>query len=94
MADREALTRGSASQDARERAGQPCEGARVGGRRDRRRPPAWLRTAWARTGYRPWARLLHRVSLHHTRRIGPLEDGAIVHRCEWCGLSRREGPRR
>ncbi len=51
--------------------------------------------AWRRHGYRPWARLLHRFGLHHTRRIGPLESewqGRMdyVIRCEWCGLSRVE----
>ncbi len=45
---------------------------------------------WARAGYRPWARLLHRFNLHHTRQIGPMEDGAIIHRCDWCGASRKD----
>jgi hypothetical protein len=47
---------------------------------------------WLRTGYRPLARLLHRFDLHHTVRMGPLEDGVTVHRCEWCGVSRTEVP--
>jgi hypothetical protein len=51
-----------------------------------------MRTLWRRVGYRPWARLLHHFDLHHTRRIGPMEDGATIHRCEWCGASRREVP--
>lgn len=43
--------------------------------------------------YRGSARLLHRFDFHHTRRIGPLApDGVIVHRCEWCGVSRTEVP--
>ena len=44
--------------------------------------------------YQRWSRLLHRFDFHQTRRIGPLEDGAIVHRCEWCGVSRTERPLR
>jgi hypothetical protein len=51
-----------------------------------------LTLLWARTGYRPWARLLHRLNLHHTRRHGPFEDGTFAHRCDWCGVSRRETP--
>jgi hypothetical protein len=51
-----------------------------------------LRLLWGRTGYRPLARLLHRLNLHHTVRIGPLDDGVIVERCEWCGLSGRLTP--
>lgn len=47
---------------------------------------------WSRFGYRPWAKLLHHFDLHHTRRIGPMEDGVIIHRCEWCGVSRTEVP--
>jgi hypothetical protein len=47
---------------------------------------------WARFGYRPWARLLHRFDLHHTKRIGPIGDGEIIHKCEWCGISRKEVP--
>lgn len=47
--------------------------------------------------YRAWARLLHRLNLHHTRRIGPLiddeGDGAYLIRCEWCGLSMSEPDR-
>lgn len=31
-------------------------------------------------------------SLHHTRRSGPMDDGVYIHRCEWCGVSRREIP--
>lgn len=42
--------------------------------------------------YRIWARLLHRFNLHHTRRSGPMEDGAYLHRCDWCGVSRKEVP--
>jgi hypothetical protein len=43
--------------------------------------------------YRGTARLMHRFDFHHTRRIGPLApDGVIVHRCEWCGVSRTEVP--
>lgn len=42
--------------------------------------------------YRAWARLLHRFNLHHTKRIGPMEDGRFLHRCEWCGLRRTETP--
>jgi hypothetical protein len=51
-----------------------------------------MTSLWLRFGYRPWARLLHRLSLHHTRRIGPMEDGAIIHKCEWCGVSRADRP--
>lgn len=47
---------------------------------------------WLRFGYRPWARLLHRFNLHHSRTIGPMEDGCSLHRCEWCGMSRKETP--
>lgn len=53
-----------------------------------------LRLLWARTGYRPTARLLHRLNLHHTKRIGPMEDGAVIHKCEWCGVSRVDRPMR
>jgi hypothetical protein len=49
---------------------------------------------WFRFGYRPFARLLHRFNLHHTKRIGPLEPtGDYVHKCEWCGVSRTERTR-
>lgn len=41
---------------------------------------------WCRTGYRPFQRLIHRYNWHHTRVIGPLDDGSIQHWCEWCGL--------
>jgi hypothetical protein len=47
-----------------------------------------MKNLWARIGYRPTARLLHRLNLHHTHRIGPMEDGAIFEKCEWCGISR------
>ncbi len=44
--------------------------------------------------YRTVARLLHHFDLHHTRRIGPLEDSdgdwVIGRRCEWCGIAGRE----
>lgn len=43
--------------------------------------------------YRLAARALHRFNLHHSRRIGPMEDGRFIHRCDWCGLSRMETPR-
>ena len=42
--------------------------------------------------YRSVKRLMHRFDLHHTKRIGPLDDGRTVHRCEWCGVSRIETP--
>jgi hypothetical protein len=42
--------------------------------------------AWGRTGYRPWARLLHRAGLHHTR-SGYAEHGDRWVRCDWCGIS-------
>jgi hypothetical protein len=42
--------------------------------------------------YRLWSRALHRFNLHHTRRVGPMQDGAYLHRCEWCGVSRKEWP--
>jgi hypothetical protein len=42
--------------------------------------------------YRVSARVLHRFNLHHTQRHGPMEDGAYLHRCEWCGLHRKEVP--
>ncbi len=47
---------------------------------------------WLRHGYRAWARLLHRFNLHHSRRCGPMQDGRLLHRCEWCGMSRVETP--
>lgn len=44
--------------------------------------------------YRAWSRLLHRFNLHHTRRIGPLEDedgdGVYIIKCDWCGMGGRE----
>lgn len=46
--------------------------------------------------YRAWSRLLHRFNLHHTREIGPIEDGlasVTITRCEWCGLSKRDSNR-
>lgn len=43
---------------------------------------------YSRTLYRPLSRFMHRFGLHHTRRIGPMEDGAVIHKCEWCGVSR------
>jgi hypothetical protein len=45
------------------------------------------RLLWAWTGYRPFARFAHRHNWHHTRALGPFDDGAIQHRCEWCGWS-------
>lgn len=45
-----------------------------------------FRLLWARTGYRPWARLLHRLNLHHAKRHTML-DGTVITKCEWCGLS-------
>lgn len=42
--------------------------------------------------YRFAMRLMHRFNLHHTRAIGPLEDGRTLHRCEWCGVHRVETP--
>jgi len=51
-----------------------------------------LRIVWYRVGYRSWSRLLHRFNLHHARRTGPMEDGAILNRCEWCGLHAKEWP--
>lgn len=53
---------------------------------------AGLLFLWYRTGYRPWARLLHRVNLHHTREYGPLADGRYMIRCEWCGLFGQRTP--
>ncbi len=50
------------------------------------------RAAWCSYGYQPWARLLHRFSLHHTRTFGPMDDGALLIRCEWCGVQRVERP--
>lgn len=47
---------------------------------------------WHGARYRALARLLHRFNLHHTRRSGPMEDGAYLHRCDWCGLRRTEWP--
>lgn len=47
---------------------------------------------WGRTGYQPWARLLHRLNLHHTRTYGPMEDGLSLVKCEWCGLSKSMVP--
>lgn len=42
--------------------------------------------------YRTWSRLLHCFNLHHTHRHGPMDDGSYLHRCDWCGLARREVP--
>lgn len=47
-----------------------------------------MKGLWNRFCYRHWARLLHALNLHHSRRYGPMEDGSILERCEWCGLSR------
>lgn len=34
-------------------------------------------------------RAMHRVGLHKTVRIGPMmEDGAVIEKCNWCGISR------
>ena len=44
----------------------------------------WL---WCRTGgYRAFMRWAHRWNWHHTKTIGPLEDGAMQEWCQWCGL--------
>ena len=51
-----------------------------------------LRARLRGRAYRFTAKLLHRFDLHHTRRIGPLEDGVTIHRCDWCGVSRTETP--
>lgn len=40
--------------------------------------------------YRTTKKIMHRYNLHHTVRYGPMEDGAIIHRCEWCGVGRVE----
>lgn len=48
---------------------------------------------WSRFGYRPWARLLHRFGLHYARR-SYMEDGSILHWCHWCGMRRREVPKK
>lgn len=42
--------------------------------------------------YRVKSRLLHRFNLHHTRRLGPMPDGVYLHRCDWCGMTRKEVP--
>jgi hypothetical protein len=42
--------------------------------------------------YRAWSKFIHRFNYHHTRRIGPMEDGCTIHKCEWCGVSRKETP--
>ncbi len=47
-----------------------------------------MSTVWNKYFYRHWAKLLHRFSLHHTERIGPVEDGSILEKCNWCGISR------
>ena len=44
------------------------------------------------TIYGAWSRLIHRFNWHHTRTFGPLEDGAMVTRCGWCGLERLDRP--
>lgn len=46
-----------------------------------------LRLLWARTGYRPTQRLLHRLNLHYAP-PGPQMPGQIgrQHWCQWCGL--------
>lgn len=48
----------------------------------------WLRIQWARTGYRPTMRLLHRLNLHYATRDPYRMPGRIGHlcRCHWCGL--------
>ena len=39
--------------------------------------------------YQRTQRAMHRVGLHKTRRYGPMiEDGAVIEKCEWCGISR------
>lgn len=44
-----------------------------------------LRLLWCRTGYRSWARLLHRFDLHHTR--SHMIDDTVLTKCDWCGLA-------
>lgn len=48
-----------------------------------------VRTLWLRSGYRPWALLLHRLNLHHTRTVHMPSDVRVV-RCDWCGVSGRD----
>ncbi len=43
-----------------------------------------MKTIWLRFGYRPWARLLHRMNLHHATVI--YADGEVQDWCQWCGL--------
>jgi hypothetical protein len=54
---------------------------------------AWVREGrWHGVRYRVTARTLHRLNLHHTRTLGPMDDGAYLVRCDWCGLSQRKVP--
>lgn len=44
------------------------------------------RTLYLRYLYRHLMRFAHRHNWHHTRKIGPFEDGSTQLWCEWCGL--------